>query len=239
MHEFLFTTFGYPTIIFTVLLMLAFLYWTLVIVGVMGIEVLDVDLDGATGGVKGATEGLVAPEGMTTEGAHESVSLLSFLGALLHRLRLSDVPLTLVLSMVVLLSWIIAQVCSSLLLVHWDSSARWIGGTVVLVLAPVVALLASAVLLRPLGGLLQPEPQTRREDWIGKIVMVDTSRVDRVFGTARADDGGAGLLLQIRCDAGNGLHRGSRALVIAFDVASETYEVTPVEDMLSPESRPA
>lgn len=241
MHEFLYTTFGYPTIIFTVLLMLAFLYWTLVILGVLGIEVLDidVDVDGVAEGMNGAAEGVVATEGVAAEGASDGGSAMGLLAALLHGLRLNDVPLTLVLSMVTLLSWIIAQVCSSLVLVHWDSGARWVGGTVVLVVAPVIALFASGVLLRPLGGLLKPEPQTRREDWVGKIVVIDTSRVDRSFGTARADDGGAGLILQVRCDPGNGLQRGSRALVIAFDVGSDAYEVAPVDDMLSAESRPS
>src|SRR5690606_35640771 len=92
MHEFLFTTFGYPTIIFTILLVVAFLYWSMVIIGAIGIDVLDLDVDGATESV--ASAGDVASE---VDG--EALSLGLFAGTL-SRLRLRDVPFTLVLSAV-------------------------------------------------------------------------------------------------------------------------------------------
>lgn len=229
MHEFLFTTFGYPTIIFTILLVVAFLYWSMVIIGAIGIDVLDLDVDGATESV--ASAGDVASE---VDG--EALSLGLFAGTL-SRLRLRDVPFTLVLSAVTLFSWIIAQLCSSLVLVHWGEQARLVGGTVVLFFGPVVSLLLTSVVLRPLAGMLKPEPQTHRDDWIGKLVHIDTSYVDHRFGTARADDGGAGLILQVRCDGENALRRGDRALVVAFDPRKNAYEVAPVDDMLSSESR--
>ena len=76
------------------------------------------------------------------------------------------------------------------------------------------------------------EKQTNRSDLIGKVVKIDTSRVDDKFGSAKADDGGAGLIIQVRCDSANKLTRGSNALVVSFDDDREAYEVTPVDDIL-------
>ena len=72
-----------------------------------------------------------------------------------------------------------------------------------------------------------------------KIVRIDTSRVDHRFGMAKADDGGAGLIVQVRCsDEDNGLTRGANALVVSYDAQREVYEVTPFDDILPVEASP-
>jgi len=56
---------------------------------------------------------------------------------------------------------------------------------------------------------------------------------------AKAEDGGAGLIVQVRCaDEGNGLSRGSNALVVSYDDKREVYEVTPFDDILPAKSSP-
>jgi hypothetical protein len=80
--------------------------------------------------------------------------------------------------------------------------------------------------------VLKVEKPVSRRDLVGKVVRIDTSRVDRRFGMAKAEDGGAGLLVQVRCDAeGNGLRRGSNAVVVAYDASREVYEVAPFDDI--------
>jgi hypothetical protein len=86
--------------------------------------------------------------------------------------------------------------------------------------------------VRPLAAVLKVEKVVSRRDLVGKVVRIDTSRVDQRFGMAKASDGGAGLLVQVRCDAdGNGLGRGSNALVVSYDDKREVYEVVPFEDL--------
>lgn len=229
MNDFLYTTFGYPTIVFTILLVVAFIYWTMVIIGAVGIDVLDIDAEGAAeGATEGATEGVGETQG----------DLVGVFGGVLTRLKLRNVPFTLILSAVVLTSWVIAQLLSALVLVHWAEPLRSIGATAVLLIVPVVSLPLTSVVLRPLGALLTPEEQTKRSDWIGKIIVIDTSYVDGKFGTARADDGGAGLLFQVRCDGENRLKRGDRVLVVAFDTKADAYDVTPVDDFIASELGP-
>ena len=86
--------------------------------------------------------------------------------------------------------------------------------------------------VRPLSPLFRTNPGQRRAALLGKIVEVDTSYVDDKFGVAKADDGGAGLLVQIRCDPPNPLARGHRALVVSYDEAREVYEVSPIDDLI-------
>ncbi len=61
----------------------------------------------------------------------------------------------------------------------------------------------------------------------GKICIITTTRVDNKFGQASYDDKGAGLLLNVQADVPNNLKKGSRALIIDYDEAQNTYEVVP------------
>jgi hypothetical protein len=93
-----------------------------------------------------------------------------------------------------------------------------------------VAFPVTSVLVRPLAHVLKVETPVSRRDLVGKIVRIDTSRVDHRFGMAKAEDGAGGLLVQVRCEAeGNGLCRGSDALVVRYDATREVYEVVPLD----------
>ncbi len=54
-------------------------------------------------------------------------------------------------------------------------------------------------------------------------------RVDGEFGQAEIEDGGAGLLVQVRSEEPNSLTRGSHALVFEYDNAEGVYHITEVE----------
>src|SRR5690606_37985734 len=74
--------FTFPTVFFTFLLALSVAYWLLTVLGFVGIEALDLDLDGA-----------------------DSVASLNVFSGLLFRLGLNGVPLTIVISSIALLGW--------------------------------------------------------------------------------------------------------------------------------------
>jgi hypothetical protein len=221
MADFLVTTLSYPTVIFTVLLGVAIVYWTLVIVGAMGIDVLDLDFE-ADGAAEGASEG--AAEGAADGALH----------GLLHALRLREAPMTLVLSLVFVWAWFLSHVGSLLFAPMVSFLPSSVTGTLVGVVALVAALPMTSLCLAPFRKLFEPQRQITRQDLVGKIVRVSTGRVDGAFGTATADDGGAGLIVQVRCDADNDLGRGDKALVLEWDAEREAYEVTPMSDLLPP-----
>lgn len=258
MTEFLATTLSFPTVIFTVLLAVCCAYWLMVIVGALGIDALDFDFDGFDGAADGAAEGVMegvaegaaegAAEGViegaaegVAEGASEGVVEggvhgVNFLGSILLALKLRTVPITLVLSLWLLFSWTATNLMADSLLPRMTFMPGWLAATTISVVAVLVSLPLSSIFVRPLGRVLKVEKATHRKGLVGKVVRIDTSRVDAKFGSAQAADGGSGLILSVRCDAENNLTRGSKALVVSYDREREVYEVTPVDDMLPSEA---
>lgn len=237
MEEFLSVSLSYPTVIFTGLLAAVFLYWLLVIVGAMGIDVLDVDAGGHEGvaeaAVEGAAEGAAdaAAEGAADGGNGSHGENLGVLGSVFYALRLRSVPATLVLSLVVLFGWILSWLGTRMLVHQLGLGPAWLIGTALLATSIIAAFLLTSLTVRPLASVIKVERRVSRRDLVGKVVRIDTSRVDGRFGVAKAENGGAGLIVQVRCDtADNGLTRGSNALVVSYDQAREVYEVVPIDD---------
>lgn len=227
MTEFLSVTLAYPTVVFTGLLALSFLYWILVIIGALGIDLLDFDVGGehaAEGAAEGAVHGAV--EGGVKGAAHAAEA--GIVGSALVTLQLRNAPMTLVLSVWLLMAWLGTYFSAAFLL----PQPSFLVGTGLALASVIVALPITSMIVRPFSRALKVERQTLRADLVGKMVLVDTSRVDARFGSARAEDGGSGLIIQIRCDSENELARGSQALVLSYDEGREAYEVTPVDDIL-------
>lgn len=262
MTEFLATTFSFPTVIFTVLLAVCCVYWLMVIVGALGVDALDFDLDGVDGAADGAAEGAFegaaeAAEGVvegTAEGAAEGAAEgviegggraaaegalegVGFVGTLFLTLKLRNIPMTLVLSVWLLFSWTITSLTQTPVLSGLTFAPPWVVGSLLALAAVVVSLPLTSVFVRPLGRLLKVEKPTSKSALIGRIVKVDTSRVDASFGSAKAEDGGAGLIIRVRCDTANTLSRGSNALVVSYDAERDAYEVAPVDDMIPSAAR--
>lgn len=285
MQEFLDATFAYPTIIFTVLLGVSVVYWLFVIIGAIGIDALDVDVDvdgvgegvgeglgegvgeGIAHGVgegvaegmgegvgEGIGEGLAegAAEGATEGGLHGAVKGISGgadvaevaqavhgsgLATLLNAMKLRSAPMTVVLSIFVFNAWLLTNLGRHYLIDGMGLGPVWLFGSGIAIGGVVGALPLTSLFVRPLGKILAVETPISRKDLIGKVVRIDTSRVDTRFGQALAEDGGAGLIVQVRCDGENGLTRGSQALVVSYDAEREAYEVTPLDDIVPSEAR--
>ena len=225
MDDFLAASLSFPTVVFTVLMLITMAYWLLVIVGAMGLDVLDFDHDHAGGadghGGDGGTD-VDVDHGHSGEG-------LGVLPTLLWVLKLNSVPMTIVLSSVFFWSWLICHLSMHYVVgydAHWSIELGLFAGALAL------AFPLTSLAVRPITPLFRSPPAQRRAALIGKVVDVDTSHVDASFGTAKAEDGGAGLIVQIRCESANTLKRGDRALVLSFDEAREVYEVTPIDDLI-------
>lgn len=127
MEIFLQVSLAFPTVIFSFLLCLAVLYWVVVAFGLIEIDVLDVEADSAL-------EGPAA--------------------ALLSKLKLRDVPLTLVLTLLIFFAWFISYFADlwllSLLPLEW---LRYPLGLVVAALALLLAVAPTRLLCAPLRPL--------------------------------------------------------------------------------------
>lgn len=212
MSELLSAMLAFPTVIFTVLLGVVVTYWIFVILGALEVDLLDfdvdadvdadVDVDGGDGDYDGGLAGMW------------------------HGLGLGGVPVTLSLSLLVLAGWVFCLLAMDVL---GGGTAGWLAGTTAL-LCLGVAVPVTALLVRPLRRFFVTHPALDHRSLVGKICTIATLRVDERYGQAEIEDGGAGLLIQVRATAPHELRRGDRALI--FDYKGEVFHVAPLGAVL-------
>lgn len=254
MNEFFATSTSYPTIVFTLLLGVCLALGLLVLVGAIGPELFsidaDVDLDVGLDAADGAAEaGAEAAMEAAADGAAEAVADAAsegavqasqgILGSLLAFIKPRNVPVLLAMSVWSLFGWVLTGILCSTVLASLSFAPLWAASTLLGAAGAVGSFVLTSIVLRPLGRAFKPEATVRREDIVGQTVTVDTSRVTRDFGSAKAADGGSGLVIPIRCDRENSLTRGSKALVVSYDPKREVYEVTSVQDIVPSEVKSA
>lgn len=244
MNELLETAIAYPTVVFTILLGVLLVYWTLVIIGALSIETFHVDtgvdgtVDGAAsaGGDVAADAALGEPHGTTDLGDHgDGVDSHSDSGTpnLLEALGLTGVPITVSLSFLVLWSWLLTIIAIDWtrdLLVHtslqpWAHTGMAVGSIA-------VSLWLTQRCVKPLRRLFQKHPTTESRTLVGAVCRISTLRVDGRFGQASVELTGANLLLPVRCLEQNQLTKGSEALIIDFDETKEVFVVVPLDNVL-------
>src|SRR5690606_18096651 len=96
--------------------------------------------------------------------------------------------------------------------------------------ALVPAILLTAAVLRPVRRALirlRPAPIA---SLLGRVAIVRTPDVGATSGMADLDDGGAGLVLQVRSDGDAALVRGDRVVLVAHDTHGNTWRVVPERD---------
>jgi len=187
-------------------------------------EAMDGLLDGAA--AKGEAAGELLDGG---DGAHGGAE------GLLHAINLRRAPITVTFSFIIFFSWI-----ASYLAVTFAGPAlagilpAWLTNTLVLVGALLLSLPLTSLATKPLESVFKQQPGQSRSDFIGSMCRISTGRVDERFGQATVEDGGAGLIIQVRGEGAN-LKRGARALIIDFDQEREAYVVEAYDTMLEEE----
>lgn len=145
MIDFLQALVAFPTAIFTMLLGVVVLYWALVILGALDLDVLE-SAEGATDGIDVASEAFTPTE---THGADGFLG--SSLPSMMNGLGLRGVPLTVWLSLFVLVAWAV-----SLLGMRFVGDALagvvgpFVSGSMVLLVALVAGVVSAAVATRPM-----------------------------------------------------------------------------------------
>lgn len=194
---------SFPTLILSLLLLVAVGYWLLTLLGLLDLEVLDL------------------PEVAESEG------LMGVFSGLLLKCRLQGLPVALIYSAVVLIAWVFVYLASALLFGLIDSAAlRLAVGAVAIPFAVFLALPFAGLALQPLKGLFARVEGRKAESLLGEIVRIRSAEATAQAGTADYDDGAAGLILQVRA-AGTILKRGERALIVEYLEGQNAYRVTP------------
>jgi hypothetical protein len=206
-NEFLHTALGFPTIVYSMLLAVIVLYWALAVTGLADGDSVDAMVGDGDAPDAGAA------------------------AAMLSRLGLGGVPITIAATTLVFTAWLGAYFVHLLVLGELPESVRTLAGvgTIVGVLVPAVAV--TSLVLRPLRGVLAKMRPPERS-LIGSSAVVVTSTLSADYGQASVDDGGAGLILQVRHDDPNQLQRGDRIVLIEYIESQNAYRVVSEQQFL-------
>ena len=149
------------------------------------------------------------------------------------RFGLVGVPVTISLSVLVLLGWLL-----SYYIVHFFFSLipfdilRFVVGIPVLIGTLYLAARMTSVIIRPLRPLFQKATQETVKQVLGQTAIVRTTRVDNDFGEASLDDGGAGLILKIRTTGDDKFKKGDRVVIYEKLSAENIYRVISEEEFV-------
>lgn len=192
---------SFPTLIFTVILGVGLCLMLLTVLGLIDIEGLNFDL------------------GSDGEGGGGQVS------ALLMKLGLDGMPMILIVLGVGLIGFVL-----SFLVDYWLLSELGAAGPKLLWMALAVifafflSLPLTGLLLFPLKSVFRQQPVIDSDSLLGKLAIVRSPVVDAKQGMADLDDGGAGLILQVR-SRDQVFKRGQRVVLVEYIEASNAYWV--------------
>lgn len=219
MTEFLTTALTFPTLLYSILLAFCVVYWLLAATGLVDSDTIH--------GLLHHHDGL---DGMDTSHHHADATDSA---GILARLGLSGVPFMLVLSVLAFFGWLITYFAQLLALQFLPDTLRILAGIGVLVAALLPGMLLTSLLLRPVARLIMKLRPPVPPSILGKAGSVISPKVTESEGRAEFDDGGAGLILQVRAPPGAIFQRGERVVLLSFDEAAHTYAVIPESEFLS------
>lgn len=65
---------------------------------------------------------------------------------------------------------------------------------------------------------------------IGKLAIVRSANVAENKGEAVLEDGGAGLILQVRAPEQENIKRGDNVIIISYDASTHSYQVVTEDE---------
>jgi len=205
MENFLSTAFSFPTIIFSVLLGVVSIYWFLTILGLFDIEILDFDMDLDYSGE-------VAPVG-------------GFAGVMIA-LGLTGLPVTIILSFIILFAWF-GTYMASLYLLSWIDLGIWfwIAATVSIILSLIIAVPITIFMTKPMQQFFNVDYATKSNDLLGETCQLITSEVTDRFGEAELHKQGDHFIFQVRSTQNNTIKKGDDVILLEYDHENNYYLV--------------
>jgi hypothetical protein len=225
MREFFDAAFGFPTALFSFSLLVVAGYWTLVLLGGLGGDLLGAGNEAAAGAGAGAEGGSASEDGD------------GLVAERLTMLGLGGVPATVVLSLLIAIAWFVSLAASAL---TSGVALRLLGFSGALAAAWAGTRLA----VLPLRRVFQDQVAASLRDFVGLPCVIRTGKVGPDFGQAEvtAPDGSSAIV-QVRQHAMDvpvagagltaglpaGLTAGSTALIFDFDPDGQFFWVMPHE----------
>ncbi len=209
MDAFLINISSFPTAIYTTGLVVVAGYWLIALVGLFDIDLfaveVDVDID-----------------------VDSDVGNVGTIAGLLTTLGLNGVPITVVISLLILNSWFI---CYFLVLFvpgfpEFISIIQMLIHLAIAVISFMLSIPVTAFMIRPLRGIfrrLNQEPI--RRSLIGATCRVRSSRVDHSFGEAECIHYGASIIIKIRSVGDRKFSTGESVSIIEHNKDEDNFIV--------------
>jgi hypothetical protein len=226
--EFVSLCFSLPVLPFTVLLILVFAYWLLVIVGALTPDSLHIDVDGDVhadidaGHVDvGHADAGHADAGHAEAGHIDAGG--SVLGSVLHFVNVGEVPLMVVASFFIFSLW----ACTLISHEYLGSTLGSMVSIIMLVPNVIASALVAKVVTTPFKFMFKHmnDGIAAPAKIVGKTCIIKTPSADDRSGQAEMKTDSSPLLLNVRTKAGETLAKGDEALVVAHDPQRDIYTV--------------
>ena len=188
---------------YTLLLSATGVYWIIVILGFLDIEVFDIGLD--------LDLDLDAD--------------MSF-GHLFSMLNVGSIPFSIWASIFILQMWVYSIVANMLLDAVLPSLSNLLRFLLCALLFIPLAAFMSKVFTNPLKSAFEGRESTRKSDFVGKECLVTSSQVTTTFGTAQITLDGVPQLIDIRAKADDVFKKGDTALIYSYDEERDVFYIT-------------
>lgn len=206
MNLFFQNSLAFPSIIFSALLIIISFYWLCAAFGLLDIDLFNID-------------------------SELDVDATGFAGWL-TKLGLAGIPVTIILTLFTLIGWFISYFTN-----YWIISAietdfiRYLVGFLALIIISFLSLNLTAVCLKPIRKKLRSRNKPKSvHQLIGKLAIVRSANVAENKGEAVLEDGGAGLILQIRAPEQENIKRGDSVVIISYDALTHSYQVVTEDE---------
>lgn len=212
MDEFVDAALAFPAVLFSFLLVVVVLYWLLVLLGTLDIELFSGVDDGVGDGGDGDADG-------------DGDGFLSGVG-------LGGVPSTVTFSVLFVIAWFVS-LAGGLILESFDlvTFVHVLLGIGLLLVALLAGLFVARLVARPLRQLYVTGSEASRSDFVGRECVIRTGQVSTDFGQAEvtAQDGSSAII-QVRQTGEHELKSGGHALIFDYDADGEFFWVAPAAD---------
>lgn len=231
MEIFLTNITSYPVIVFTFLLAIIIVYWLLAMLGAVDIDMFDADLDLDVDVDADIDLDVDADVGATVDPDFDPESLRGITGFML-KWGLTGVPVTVVVSILVASAWLISYILASVVMPLIPLALlQWLVGAALLLVSFALAIPVTAQFIKPLKSAFVSYTARNKVSFIGSECLVKTGSVNENFGQAEYQDGGAGMLFDVRAKASDDITKGDLVILKSYDDEDGSYWVIKAEEL--------
>jgi hypothetical protein len=203
---------SFPTLFFTLILALCFVYWLVAVLGIVDLDALDIDMPEGDADASGSANGLAG---------------------LLLKLSLNGVPLTITISFLALFGWLISYFAVYFIFpILPDGLLEYLVGLPILIGSLYTSVLITAQVIKPLKPMFENMNKNTVKNVLGQTAIVRSLRLDTNFGEVQLSDGGAGLIFKARTINNETYKKGDRVVLLEYIKEKHVYRVISEAEFL-------